>query len=277
MNIAIITRGRIEQQKALKRLTPNIRQHVTLFCYEGEGVYHERNWGGGVRGVVEYPSTLSHIGEIREWVILHSTESKIIMLDDNVRFSVVTEDRPSPLVINDKNLSESEMSEVLQKIFDWLWEAIHEPDVAISGLSFRPFNRKQHGGVKYNERFFAVWGLDIDKYLDQYTDRPLLMSDWGLKEDFIAGISVIQNGYKIAINYDYAFDKCQGANQSGGCSLYRTIEYSNEISRRMAIEFPDIVKLREKDGRVGWNGEFLGKKFLEVTINWDKIRCKRKR
>jgi len=44
--IAMTTRGRVDAQKTLQRLYPDVRRAVTLYCHPGELAAHKRNWGG---------------------------------------------------------------------------------------------------------------------------------------------------------------------------------------------------------------------------------------
>ena len=66
--IALFTRGRIDRQKTLQRLTPQARRRVTVFCHPGELAAHQRNWGGEVAAIEEYSTACRGVGDIRAYI-----------------------------------------------------------------------------------------------------------------------------------------------------------------------------------------------------------------
>jgi hypothetical protein len=82
LHIAIITRGRIDEQRTLRQMSPEVRKHVTLYVHPGEKPQHEKNWGGKVHDIVDCPKEARNIGEIREWVAWNAPNGKVIFADD---------------------------------------------------------------------------------------------------------------------------------------------------------------------------------------------------
>jgi hypothetical protein len=267
--IALTTRGRVDTQKTLKRLHPEVIKHVSLFCHPGELKLHQKNWGGKVKDIQEYDSNAKNLAEVREWLAYNAPEGKIIFMDDNITFSVRLEGYKTPRVLNKNNFTDSEILEHQTNMFNWLWESLDKKDIGIAGISFRPFNRIGMEDIERNKRFFAIWGLDCKKYNSQ-KKNPVYMSDWPIKEDFATGIAIRKMGYDILITNKFAFDKTSGSNAKGGCSNYRNVEFMNSETKRMAEAFPDIISIKTRNNK-NWGGDFEGKESLDVIVHWSKI------
>lgn len=268
--IALTTRGRIDYQKTLQRLHPEVLRSVSLFCHPGELEAHKKNWEGKVKSIEEYDSEAKNLAEIREWLAFNSPNGKVIFMDDNIYFSVRQQGYKTPRVLNKDNFTDKEILDYQTEMFNWLWDNLDNKKVAITGISFRPFNREGMDEVETNKRFFAIWGLDTKKYYSQIKE-PIFMSDWPIKEDFATGIAIRRLGYDILLTNKFAFDKTSGSNSKGGCSNYRNVELMNSESKRMASAFPDIVKLKVKNNK-NWHGDFENKESIDVIIHWSKIK-----
>jgi hypothetical protein len=267
--IALTTRGRIDRQKTLEMLHPEIRKHVSLFCHPGELESHQKNWGDKVKEIKEYDPEAKNLAEIREWLAYNAPKGKIIFMDDNLVLDVRLKQYHSTKVINNRSFSEDEILGFQTEILNWLWDSISLEDVAIAGLSFRPYNREGMEEIVKNQRFFAIWALDCKKYYSQ-KKNPIYMSDWPLKEDFATGIAMRKIGYNILITNKFAFDKTNGSNAKGGCSAYRNVEFMNSETRRMAEAFPGIITIKQK--KTKWGGDFEGKESIDVIVHWKKIQ-----
>ena len=267
--IALTTRGRVDTQKTLQRLHPEVLKHVSLFCHPGELKLHQKNWGGKVKDIQEYDSNAKNLAEVREWLAYNAPKGKIIFMDDNITFSVRIEGYKTPRVLNKNNFTDSEILEHQTNMFNWLWQALDKKDIGIAGISFRPFNRIRMEDIECNKRFFAIWGLDCKKYYSQ-KKNPVYMSDWPIKEDFATGIAIRKMGYDILITNKFAFDKTSGSNAKGGCSNYRNVDFMNSETKRMAEAFPDIISIKTRNNK-NWGGDFEGKESLDVIVHWSKI------
>lgn len=268
--IAMTTRGRIDNQKTLQRLHPEVLKCVSIFCHPGELSQHKKNWGDKVRSIEEYDPEAKNLAEIREWLAFNAPGDKIIFMDDNIDFSIRRTRDDSLLTLIKKNYTDEEIREYQTEMFNWMWDNLDEEKIAITGISFRGFNLCSDPEIEMNKRFFALWGLNVKKYYSQ-VNQPIYMSDWPIKEDFATGIAMRRMGYNIIVNNKFAFGKPSGANCKGGCSTYRNVELMNSESKRMAEAFPDIVKLKVKKSK-NWNGDFKGKEAIDVVIYWSKIK-----
>mgnify|MGYP000121555969 CR=1 FL=1 len=100
--IALFTRGRIDRQKTLQRLTPQARRRVTVFCHPGELAAHQRNWGGEVAAIEEYSTACRGVGDIRDYIVVEAQKrgfGGVFFLDDNVSFSLRLDDAKTPVVV----------------------------------------------------------------------------------------------------------------------------------------------------------------------------------
>lgn len=268
--IAMTTRGRVDAQKTLQRLHPDVRRAVTLYCHPGELAAHKRNWVGKVLSIQEYDKGCKNLAEVREWLAYNAPKHKVIYMDDNVSFSVrLLGQYKTPRVLNTDNFTEQEIRDHQVRMFNWLWNTLDRKTVAIAGISFRPFNREEMPDEEINKRFFAVWGLDTRKYYRP--ENTIFMSDWPIKEDFATGIAIRKMGYDICVTNCWSFDKMTGSNSSGGCSNYRTVEFMNSETLRMAEAFPDIIQVKKRNNK-NWHGDFEGKESLDVVVKWSKIK-----
>lgn len=268
--IALTTRGRVDVQKTLQILHPDVLKHVSLFCHPGELKAHKKNWGGKVKLIEEYDSGTKNLAEIREWLAYNAPDGKIIFMDDNIVFGVRQEGYKTPRALNKNNFTDKEIRDYQIEMFNFLWDSLDRKDVAIAGISFRPFNREGMPETEMNKRFFAIWGLNTKKYYSQRKE-PVYMLDWPIKEDFAAGIAVRRLGYNILLTNKFAFDKNNGSNAKGGCSNYRNVEMMNRETKRMAEAFPDIVRIKVRNNK-NWGGDFKDKESLDVIIQWSKIK-----
>jgi hypothetical protein len=267
LHIAIITRGRIDEQRTLRQMSPEVRKYVTLYVHPGEKSQHEKNWGGKVHDIVDCPKEAKNIGEIREWVAWNAPNGKVIFADDDLKFCVRKKDYKSPKTMIPKNYTPEEILEHQTDMFNWMWKTLDEPDIGVVSVPQRQYNLPNTPFLERDKRFYSFWGLNVEKYTDERND--VFMSQWPIKEDFIVGIAMRQMGYHIAINNGYAWDSWD-SNHAGGCSNYRTIQMQNDIAKRMAEKWPDFVSIKVRNNK-HWGGEFEGKESLDVTIKWSKI------
>jgi hypothetical protein len=261
--IALFTRGRVDRQKTLQRLTPEALKRVHIFCHPGELAAHQRNWGGKVASIEEYSTACRGVGDIRDYIVVEAVDrgfGGVFFLDDNVSFSLRLDDAKTPVVVNNDNFTVEAQEYIYQMMFDWVAEQLDT--YAVAALSYRPFNRDKEHDVQINGRFFSIWGLNIAQYLSQ----PVRFSDWPIKEDFALACGLRRAGLDNVVSYQYSFDKMTGANAAGGCSIYRTIENSNAESQRLREAFPEYITLRTKKC-TNWGGEMKDREMIEVKIH----------
>lgn len=253
--IAIITRGRVNDQVTIENLAVNLRKFVVI--YSDEDDYEEllTRYKSVVKSVLKCP--MRGIGNIRHHILETTTSQVVAFADDDLTFGRREGRRLKEIESND---TESQMA-----MFQWMCDTIlNIPDIAITSVPFITMNREPNGGVKYNQRFWSFWAVSVAKYRTQRTAYK--MDKWLIKEDFVTGISMLLRGLRIALNHDY-FWRQQLSNQPGGCSIYRNVAMQNEYAKRICEAFPGFVSLKVKKG---WGGE-MNQPFYDVKINWKKL------
>lgn len=266
MLIALFTRGRVDNQKTLKRLPPNIRKMVSVFCHPGELKMHVKNWGGKVASIEEYGDWCQCVGHVRDYIVVEAKNrghNGVLFLDDNVSFSVRLDDAKTPVVVNDDNFELDAQEYIYRCMFEWIDTNLEK--YAVAALSFRPFNRNPGIDHKINARFFSIWGINVNDYFNQ----EVRFSDWPIKEDFALACGLRRAGLDTILSYQFSFDKLTSANAPGGCSIYRTIENSNAESQRLRECFPEYISLRVKKC-TNWGGEMKDRDMIEVTLHLNK-------
>lgn len=271
--ICIVTRGRVDEQFTLRNLSKDMRKLVTIICHPGELKQHKSNYGKQVLDIIEYGSDCQELGSVRDWVMNYYKEldcKYVIFLDDNLsfgaRYSAVNRKvrMSNKLLTVKNNFNEEEQDYIYVEMFSWIVDQLDDYDYGVAGISCRQGNNRKTEREEENTRIFACWGISVEKFFSlkyRFKDNPS-------KEDFHIQLGFLTNGIKTICNNMFTFDKVKGANANGGCSIFRTFEYSNNSSRILKQYFPDFVTITEKDSN-NWKG-FEGRKRLEVIIRWKK-------
>lgn len=273
--IAIVTRGRTEKQICLESMPVLIRKLVTIFCHPGEKQRHQERWKGKVANIIEYGKKCQNIGQARDWVMDYCIDHNIryvIQIDDNVLFASRVDksgnvDFKNRLLNLRNNFSEDTQVLIYTDMFSWMLKSLRS-GYGIVGISHRSGNNRKKDGIEENARLFAVWGISTKKYVKvgaRFSDNPY-------KEDFHMQLAFLTNGIKTVCNNCFTFDKARGANQDGGCSIYRDLDNVNRGSELLKKYYPDFVSLVEKDSN-NWSN--LGNcseniKRKEVIVQWKK-------
>lgn len=265
---ATVTRGRVGCQYFLERLPDETRLHITIVCHPGEKQLHEERWAGKVADIIEYGAHCTDIGQARGWLMNYCRVhgyNKVIMIDDNVVFGarIKGEELDWTGRLQTISLLPKPVQRVMyNRVFTWMAGALDAYGAA--GISHRSGNQNKDTPTEENTRLFAVWGVNVEKYFtleQRFEDIPL-------KEDFYIQLGFLTKGIKTISNNLFVFGKAKGANQAGGCSLYRTLDAQNQGSRMLKKAFPDFVTLCKKNND-HWNG--IGKEDrIETIVYWKK-------
>lgn len=269
--IAIVTRGRIDRQKTLQNLPEPMRGLVTLVCHPGEKADRAKRWGDQVADIVEAPASEDNIGKVRHWVIEHFDADVTIFMDDDLEFCTRIEPDLVPATnksglytIKDGIFSEERRIEVLTDMFGWMIENLSSGEYGMVGI-----NARQNSNFKpeFEEctRLVTMWGVNKELY----NSLPITIADFAVKEDLAITLAFLTNGIKNLKTSRWVYNT-PDSNGSGGCSIYRTLEMSDQSAYFLAECFPEYVRVVERSNK-NWKGEFeKAATRKEVQIQWKK-------
>lgn len=272
--IAVFTRGRVDVQFFIESLPEVVRGLITIVCHPGERSAHLKRWKGQVANVIEYGKNCTNLGQARDWLMDYCNDNKIryaIQVDDNVVFGAHSENGKVSLKYRlltiRNNFSEKHQTMIYTSMFMWMLDSLRD-GYGVVGVSHRSGNNRKTNEVDENTRLFAVWGIDVRKYFKvgaKFSDNPF-------KEDFHMQLAFLTNGIKTICNNCYTFDKARGANQTGGCSIYRNLDNVNKGSEFLKAAYPQFVTIVEKKSdnwsNLGDEQETILRK--EVIVHWKK-------
>jgi hypothetical protein len=274
--IAVLTRNRVETQFFIESLPILIRRLITIVCHPGERIAHLKRWEGKVANVIEYGDYCTNIGEARDYLMNYCIDNKIqyvIQIDDNVVFAARAKksnvDFKHKLLTIRNNFTSDEQIALYVNVFEWMLDSLRS-GYGVVGVSHRSGNNRKEKEFEENTRLFAVWGISVRKYRRlgvKFADNPY-------KEDFHMQLAMLTNGIKTICNNCFTFDKLRGANQDGGCSVYRTLSCVNRGSEILKETYPNFVSLVEKKSD-NWSNLSETKSSStiirkEVIIHWKK-------
>lgn len=270
LDLFIVTRGRTESQILIDYLPNFISKRVIIACHKGEKVEIDKNYGKRIKYSIEYEG--DSIGEARDWCIYHSDKKYVLFLDDNITFNVRTQFSDFGKKVKhglyrvcEKRFYKKNVDIHLENLFQDIYNKISTDEYGIVGISARPGNNRIEKDFVDNCRIFGCWAINKELYsLINYRFSKL-----EIREDFYVSLGFLINGIKIGQFYKYSFNKERGTNSKGGCSTYRTDELLEKTAEYLHKEFPEFVRIVEKDKKT-WNN--LGKegKVTDVYIYWKK-------
>lgn len=256
MNIVIPTRGRVGNQLTLQNLSPALRKYTTLVCPEEEVSRHRYSLVNisceDVR-IVAQPSEITGIARKRRWILenLAGDGGRVIMLDDDLKFRVYH------LKEGLKISLPAATSEQKNQYFAELWEKI-TPDVPHAG--FAPLQNTGRGTNKTPPSWKVGRMLCVLGYHAPTVLRHAELGRLETKEDMDVTLQLLRAGFPNAVTDAFAAGQSWG--NTGGCSIWRTVESSNADSLKLAELHPGYVRVTEKI--------YGGVRRLEVQVSWQK-------
>lgn len=248
--IVVPTKGRVDKQRTVKRLPKELRVMTVLVCPAAEAPYHKRADLGV--GVLAQPDPAWTIARKRRWILEELAPGrgadKVIMLDDDLEFSVRRPDNPARFLV-------ARPDQVLPAFVELARQL--SPAVPHAGFAVRQ-------GADKNTT--AGWiGVGRMMYsLGYHVPTVLANAELGrieTREDMDLTLQLLRKGLPNDI-YN-SFTAGQGFGNPGGCTGERTLERSNADARRLAELFPGYVRVEERQYK---NSPVR----LEVTCYWQK-------
>lgn len=243
--ICIPTRGRVGRVRTLEFMAGSSwLSHVWLVAPKDEAEKHK------------WPRVLAHdvngIRATRQWIMDQNIDDKVIMVDDDLRFSTRRLDDPSKFT--------SATPKDVNLIFNRLELMLDQ--VPLAGLAERSgANRMSPKDipVSMSKRLFSIQAIDNDWFHQaKMSYRIEFMSDFDLT------LQCLFKGYPSALLTSHAKDSTSGSNAPGGCSIDRTGEALDRSARELARLWPEFVTLREAKE---WKG--IGPR-TDVRVAWAK-------
>lgn len=216
--------------------------------------------------ILVHPPEIDTIAKKRVWIIQEFAKpnrtSKIVMMDDDLRFAVRKGPRETALRQSTKDDLDSELNQ-LDEILD---------TVAHAGWSMRQGNNNvRFDGLGWieNARMCYVLGYDCGLIWRMHERGDIRLGQVTYREDMDLTLQLLERGWRNLVNFGIAADQVTGFAAKGGCSDERTIEASNAAASALAELHPGLVKVVQKD----YAGSVAR---LEVVVQWKKAfrsRC----
>lgn len=202
-----------------------------------------------------HPGSMT-IAQKRAYIIRTMAEAgfaRILMLDDDLRFSVRINDQTTSL----RQASLDDMELYIVKMQNELKIVRH------SGWSARQGNNNLKAGMHEACRMMYVLGYDVQEIVRLEKAGHIQLGRIETREDMELTLQLLKLGIVNTINADIAADQVGGYAAKGGCSSERTVESSNADAEKLAELHPGFVRVVEKS----YKGSIPRK---EVVVAWKK-------
>jgi hypothetical protein len=248
MKLFIPTYRRVEKQRTWDNLPNFAKEFTYLVCGEDEREDHEK----AGRQVWVHPEGFHRVAPKRQWIVENSSDSKIVMADDDLSFRCREE--------GDYKLRPMEEDD-FRKMFDTLEEELD--NYAAVGVSSQAGNNHTFPATILSPgRMFTMYALRADILLRE----QIRFDDLEVMEDFHVALSLLRKGLPNAILQSWCWSQAK-SNAAGGCSTYRTAEVQDKNARKLAELHAPFVTVVEKESKSWGNGL---EKRTDVRVQWKK-------
>lgn len=244
MRIFIPTAGRgPEAQHSYLKLW-NWGYRVTLVCPTSE--YDE--FAMHDLDVVGCPA--EGIGPTRQWILEHSDDNKVVMVDDDLKSWAVR----NPSEISYRPATGTDIASGLRWLDDMLTGYAH------AGIGPRLFSNVKPN-VEFNGRMMRCVAYRKDIVLKYTQGFAFLM------EDLEMTVQLIRMGFEGITTYEIVQDQ-PASNAPGGCSTYRNASAQRTAALAFHAWHKDFTRLTSKAPKAGWFG---GEERTDIAIKWAKL------
>ncbi len=260
MNLYIMTRGRIGQQRTYTSIPYSWRDKCFLVVPEEE---HEKHYPMGAEDdmlvkpipTIAVPPHVDNYSKKMKWILedgMADGNECCVILDDDLVFS-------RQVLKGDKiGLQTIQGAEAERLLTLWGYMEILLEDTALVGVHPRQMGHTKKPPYVENGKIICIQGInrrlvgdipDLDRF-------PIL-------SDVILNATLLERGQgnKIITTTFHDWGSC---NAPGGCSLYRTPEMQAEACYWLEERFGPYIKAVEKEGKDGW----LGGKRVDFRGQW---------
>lgn len=249
MRIFICTHGRFGRQLTYDNLPESVQQRVEFVIQQREAYLWEDS---GLRTLV-VPDEIRELPSTREW-LQHHTAKKIVMLDDDLVFSIRRTDDPTKF----RRPLATDLESLFTEIEDSLDDYAH---VGVSHREGANRNTDQYLEAGRMMRILA-YNTDVIKAEGVISNRVPDV------EDFDVTLQLLKKGYPNRILNGWVHNQ-GGSNQEGGCSDYRTPETHDRDVRIFASFHEGFVKVVKKKTKDNWCADENGER-TDVVIQWKR-------
>ena len=254
MHIYIPTYRRVNTQKTWTFLSPAMREHTTLVCVKDEAKSLHRATRGRV---LVQPERVQSISAKRQWIVDQCEHDHLVMLDYDLRLCVRDE-------IWGQGKSKNEEVRLLpcdNKESDRLFVELRQQldSYVHAGISMRMANRGMLPGWHQCKRMCYVLAYHVPTLRD-YARFDAIEH----REDMWVTLKLLEAGFANSVSFEFCADQLY-AKKGGESAAGRTMKNSNRDAKRLAAEFPDLVKVQWREYRAA-----VSIKRLEPTVQWKK-------
>lgn len=246
-----MTRGRIGNQRTLKSIPDEWLGDTYLVVPVEEHGKHEHQ-------TIAVPPFVTDYSTKMQWLLNdgpNDGEEKIVILDDDLVFSVRTGDKLITVMSEDRATLNSL----------WLYMQNRLKDTALVGIHPRQMGHVAPLPYKDNGKIVCVQGINRRLIKEAFGKYPQI-NQFPILSDVVLNATLLAHGIgnRIITLWCVDWGTCQAP---GGCSLYRTAEMQAEACRWLESEFGPYIKAVEKEAKNGW----LGGKRIDFRGQWKQL------
>jgi hypothetical protein len=249
MQILIMSSNRVARQITWNGLPAAIQARTTILTPFGQEAAYR---AAGYPNVRSTPDGCFGLPKRRQWV-LEQAVGKVVMLDDDLAFSVRRTDDPTKFR---HPPTEEEFSALFVELENALDSYVH------AGVAIRQgANRRSDPSYEVG-RMIRVLAYDAPRA------RAVARFDRVdcCVEDLDYGLQLLRAGLPNLIINHAVQDQVGGTNAPGGYADYRTVERHCRAVEQLAALHPGLVRVETKSSKASWGGADR----LDSTIAWQE-------
>lgn len=206
------------------------------------------------------------INNVRQWIVEHCSDDKILMIDDDLSFFRRTS-------LEDFTLRPCFDNEILE-IIEWIDHKLDDyAHVSISARTqnFQTTSRLlQHNSLELElVRPWRIYGFRKDIILGEQLDFHAGL-EVNTMDDFHMTLQLLELGYPNLVWFQYAHEQ-RGSNSAGGASTYRDLELLKVCADNLKAKHPGIVETVQRKTINSWGGTPKNPVYrTDVRIQWMK-------
>jgi len=213
------------------------------------------------------PVDCSGISNVRQWIIEHCKDNKVLMIDDDLSFFRRTS-------LEDFTLNIATGEQILE-IMQWIDSKLD--DYAHVSISARTQNFQTTSRILREKtleleliRPWRLYGFRKDIILGEKLNFSAGL-EINTMDDFHMTLQLLELGYPNIVWFQYAHEQ-RGSNSIGGASTYRNLELLKTCAENLKAKHPPgIVETVQRKTISSWGGSSKNPIYrTDVRIQWQK-------